>query len=189
MATGLKSSSADDRLDRVESSLAISQLPGKYAMALDARDLDALVALFVDDVDAGAEGRGRDALKRWYDRVLRRFYRSIHLICGHQFDFVDADHAIGAIYCRAEHEDGDGWYVITMRYDDVYERRDGRWCFVKRREHPWYSVDVTERPGPEFMRWPTDVRLRAAMPQRMPTWRAFWADGDPALPERLSARP
>lgn len=43
-------------MDRVESSLAISQLPGKYAMALDARDLDALVALFVDDVDAGAEG-------------------------------------------------------------------------------------------------------------------------------------
>ena len=100
-------------------------------MALDARDLDALVALFVDDVDAGAEGRGRDALKRWYDGVLRRFYRSIHLICGHQFDFVDADHATGSIYCRAEHEDGDGWFVITMRYDDVYERRDGQWGFVR----------------------------------------------------------
>ena len=121
--------------------------------------------------------------------MLRRFYRSIHLICGHQFDLVDADHAIGSIYCRAEHEDGNGWYVITMRYDDVYERRDGQWCFVKRREYPWYSVDVTERPGPEFMRWPTDVRLRAAMPQRMPSWQAFWAEGDPALPERLSARP
>ena len=72
-----------DRLDRIESSLAIGQLPSRYAMALDARDLDALVALFVDDVDAGADGRGRDALKRWYDGVLRRFYRSIHLICGH----------------------------------------------------------------------------------------------------------
>ncbi|OBG91916.1 polyketide cyclase [Mycobacterium sp. E3251] len=189
MATGSKSSATDDRLDRVESSLAISQLPIRYAMALDARDLDALVALFIDDVDAGAEGRGREALKRWYDRVLRRFYRSIHLVCGHQFDFIDADHATGAVYCRAEHEEGDGWYVITMRYDDVYERRRGQWCFVKRREHAWYSVDVTERPGPEFMRWPGDVRLRAAMPQRMATWEAFWAKGDPALPERLSARP
>lgn len=189
MTTELESAAAGSRLDRVESSLAISQLPSRYAMALDARDLDALVALFVDDVDAGVEGHGRDALRRWYDRVLRRFYRSIHLICGHQFDFVNPDHAVGSIYCRAEHEDGAGWYVITMRYDDVYERRDGLWCFVKRREHPWYSVDVTERPGPEFMRWPTDVRLRAAMPQRMPTWRAFWAEGDPTLPERLSAHP
>ena len=140
--------SSDDqtaaRLDRIESSQAIAQLPSRYAMALDARDLDALVALFVDDVDAGAEGRGREALKRWYDGVLRRFYRSIHLICGHQFDFVDADHATGSVYCRAEHEDGDGWFVITMRYDDVYERSNGQWGFVRRREHPWYSVDVTK---------------------------------------------
>lgn len=189
MAAESESGASADRLDRVESSLAISQLPSRYAMSLDARDLDALVALFVDDVDTGAEGQGREALKHWYDRVLRRFYRSIHLICGHQFDFVDAGHAIGSVYCRAEHEDGDGWFVITMRYDDVYERRDGQWYFVRRREHPWYSVDVTERPGPDFMRWPDDVRLRAAMPHRMPTWQSFWAHGDPALPGRLSARP
>lgn len=181
--------SMSDRVDRLESSIEIAQLPSRYAMALDARDLDALVALFVDDVAAGAEGTGRAALKRWYDDVLRRFYRSIHLICGHAFDFADPDHATGSTYCRAEHEDGDGWYVITMRYDDVYERRDGAWYFVKRREHPWYSVDVTERPGPEFIRWPSDVPLRAQMPHRMPTWRAFWDSGDPALPERLSRRP
>jgi ketosteroid isomerase-like protein len=128
--------SATDRLQQIESSLAISQLPSRYAMALDARDLDALVALFVDDVAAGAHGSGRDALKRWYDAALRRFYRSIHLVCGHHYEFVDCDHATGSVYCRAEHEDGDGWYVITMRYDDVYERRHGQWFFVKRRGTP-----------------------------------------------------
>nr|WP_231120891.1 nuclear transport factor 2 family protein [Mycobacterium colombiense] len=101
MASDSASPSADERLDRLESSIAIGQLPSRFAMALDARDLDTLVALFVDDVDAGAEGAGRAALKRWYDRVLRRFYRSIHLICGHHFDLVDADHAIGSVYCRA----------------------------------------------------------------------------------------
>lgn len=158
-------------------------------MALDARDLDGLVALFVDDVDAGAHGRGRDALREWFDVVLRRFYRSIHLVCGQQFDLVDADHATGSTYCRAEHEDGAGWFVITMRYDDLYERRDGRWFFVKRREHPWYSTDVTERPNPDFIRWPPDVRLRDPMPHRMPTWRAFWQRGDPGLPARLSMNP
>ena len=177
------------RLERIQSSLAISQLPSRYAMALDARDLDALVAVFVTDVDAGAEGTGRDALKRWYEPVLRRFYRSIHLICGHQFDFLDEDNATGSVYCSAEHEDGDGWYVITMRYDDVYARCDGEWCFVRRREYPWYAVDVTERPTPDFVQWPADVALRAAMPHRMPTWRAFWKAGDPGLPSRLSRRP
>jgi ketosteroid isomerase-like protein len=184
-----RDSSLATRLDRIESSQAIAQLPSRYAMALDARDLDALVALFVEDVEAGAGARGRRALRSWFDGVLRRFYRSIHLIGGHQFDFVDADHATGSVYCRAEHEDGDGWFVITMRYDDTYERRDGRWFFVRRREYPWYSVDVTARPGPDFMRWPIDVPLRAAMPQRMPSWRAFWDAGDPSLPARLSALP
>lgn len=177
------------RVDSIESGLALAQLPSRYAMALDARDIDTLVALFVDDVHAGPEGAGRPALKRWYDQVLRRFYRSVHLICGHQFDFSDDDHATGSVYCRAEHEQGDGWYVITMRYEDVYERRCGEWFFVQRREHPWYSVDVTERPGPDFIRWPDDVLLRSSMPQRMASWREFWERGDPAAPARLSSLP
>ncbi|MDT5223941.1 MAG: hypothetical protein QOG19_1348 [Mycobacterium sp.] len=181
--------SASERLDRIESMQQLGQLPSRYAMALDARDLDGLVSLFVDDVEAGKHGRGREALKAWYDVALRRFYRSIHLVCGQQIELLDASHAAGSTYCRAEHEDGSGWYVITMRYDDVYERRDGVWCFVKRREYPWYSVDVTERPGPEFVRWPVGVPMRATMPERMPSWRTFWELGDPALPARLSASP
>lgn len=44
------------RLDRIESSLAISQLPSRYAMALDVPDLDALVAVFVAAADAHVEG-------------------------------------------------------------------------------------------------------------------------------------
>ncbi len=158
-------------------------------MALDIRDVDALVGLFVDDVKAGRHGQGRAALRDWYDLALRRFYRSIHLVCGHQIDFLDADHATGSVYCRAEHEDGHGWYVITMRYDDVYERRDGAWYFVQRREHPWYSVDITERPGPEFVRWPSNVVLRELMPHRMPSWQAFWDNGDAGQPGQLSANP
>jgi hypothetical protein len=181
--------SASQRLERVESLLALHQLPSRYAMALDARDVDALVELFVDDVHAGIHGTGRGALKDWFDAVLRRFYRSIHLVCGQQVGLIDDNHAAGSTYCRAEHEDRSGWYVITMRYEDAYERRDGQWLFVKRREHPWYSVDVTERPSPDFIRWPPDVSLRAAMPHRMPTWRAFWEQGDPDLPQRLSMNP
>jgi hypothetical protein len=183
------SPSIEARIERIESMSELLQLPSRYAMALDSRDLDGLVALFVDDVEAGEHGRGREALKAWFNIVLRRFYRSIHLVCGQQIDLVDPDHATGATYCRAEHEDGGGWFVIAMRYDDVYERRKGVWGFVKRREHPWYSVDVTERPGPDFVRWPPGVALRAAMPHRMPSWQTFWDSGDQYLPGRLSASP
>jgi len=94
------------RLERVEAQLAIQQLPARYAVAVDSRNLDDLVALFAVDVDCGRWGQGRDALKRYYasQHVLTGFYRSVHLICGQTVDLVDADHASGTVYCRAGHE-------------------------------------------------------------------------------------
>lgn len=163
-------------LERLASRIEIGELPSRYAMAIDARDVDTLVGLFVDDVAGGRHGTGREALKAWYLPVLRRFGRSIHLICGHVVDFVDDDHATGLVYCRAEHEDGDGWYVMAMRYEDVYERRDGRWCFARRKEHPWYAVDVLDRPSAPYIRWPGHEMMRATLPDRFPTWEPFWSD-------------
>ena len=69
-----------ERIDRVESQLAIQQLPPRYALAVDSRDLDAWVDLFIEDVDCGRHGQGREALKRWIDPQLRSFYRSHHQI-------------------------------------------------------------------------------------------------------------
>ena len=135
------------RIDRIESQLAIQQLPIRYAIAVDSRDLDAWVGLFVEDVHCGKRGRGRDVLKSIIEPNVRTFYRSIHQVCGHQVDFVDDDHATGKVYCRAEHEWRDKWVVMAICYFDEYERRDGRWYFVRRREKHWYSSDVLDRPG------------------------------------------
>lgn len=41
----------------------MSQLAERYALAIDCRDLDSLVALFVTDVDCGRFGSGREALR------------------------------------------------------------------------------------------------------------------------------
>ena len=54
------------RLERVEDQLEIQQLPARYALAVDSRNLDDLVALFAVDVDCGRWGKGRDALKAYY---------------------------------------------------------------------------------------------------------------------------
>jgi hypothetical protein len=166
------------RLARIEAGQAISQLPSRYAMAIDARDLDTLVGLFIEDVDGGRRGPGRPGLRAFFDEVLRTFYRSIHQICGHTYELIDDDHARGSVYCRAEHEDGDGWYVMVMRYEDEYERRDGQWFFVKRRERHWYAVDLLERPGPVFLRWPRHQDLVPRLPHAFPSWDAFWSSGD-----------
>jgi ketosteroid isomerase-like protein len=178
------------RLDRIESQLAIQQLPVRYALAIDARDLDAWVSLFVPDVDCGKHGKGREALRRFIDPAVRTFYRSHHQICGHALDFSDDDHATGKVYCRAEHEQGDRWYVMLICYFDTYERRDGSWYFVKRAEKHWYSTDILERPrGPNFQRWPAWGDRKPELPQAFPTWQSFWETSDAGVLRELSSEP
>jgi SnoaL-like domain len=178
------------RIDRMESQLAIGQLPIRYALAIDARDLDAWVALFVEDVNCGRHGHGRAVLRGLIEPQVRTFYRSIHQICGHAIDFVDGDHATGKVYCRAEHEARGKWVVMAICYFDEYARRDGRWYFVRRKERHWYSSDVLERPGqPVFQNWDAWPDARPELPHAFPTWKDFWEAGDGKLPAELSSVP
>jgi hypothetical protein len=172
-----------DRLDRLESTEAIRQLAARYALALDAHDLDLLVECFVEDVQVGREGRGRDALKLDFDRRFRgRGYRiTTHFIGNHVIEFVDADHAIGVVYCRAEHEFPDELVAGPMQYFDEYVRVGRRWYFRRRRPMPWYYTDVLDRPvGPERLRWPGQPAARAPLPQWWPSWAEYWDDPDVA---------
>jgi ketosteroid isomerase-like protein len=180
------------RLDRVESELAIRQLAARYALAIDSRDLQALGDLFVADVDNGAAGRGREPLRAWFGQVLTNFYRSMHFVAGHVIDFQDAESATGSVYCRAEHEDGDHWVVMSMIYADTYRRDDGHWHFVRRRLKPWYVADSLEHPqaGGDFSRWPGAVPPhRIGLPQGFATWEPFWTAAGDAVRRRRTAAP
>lgn len=163
------------RIDRIESSLAIQQLPIRYALAVDGRDIDAWLNLFIEDVDCGRHGKGRAALRGFIEPALQTFYRSQHLICGHRIEFVDPDHATGAVYCRAEHEDGDQWVVMAICYFDTYERRNNEWFFTRRKDRHWYAADVLARPsGPSFTQWAGRDTPAETLPGDFPAWRTFW---------------
>jgi hypothetical protein len=178
------------RLDRIEAELAIGQLAARYAEAVDSRDLEALGELFVADVDNGRHGVGRDVLRGWFREVLTGFYRSMHFVCGHVIDILDADHATGSVYCRAEHEDGEAWVVMAIRYLDTYRRDYGIWYFERRRLQPWYSADSLQHPndGP-FSRWPGREPQRMRLPADFPTWEPFWAAAGDAVRSRRTAQP
>jgi hypothetical protein len=183
-------SDLEKRLERIEAQLAIQQLPVRYAVAVDSRDLDAWVDLFIPDVDCGSHGRGREALKRFIEPAVRTFYRSIHQICGHVIELIDSEHAKGTVYCRAEHEDGHKWVAMAICYFDTYERRDGRWYFTRRSEKHWYSSDVLERPGqPQFQNWAAWQERKPALPHHFPTWKPFWERTPPAALDKLTAKP
>lgn len=177
------------RIDRIEARQAIGELPVRYARAIDARDIDAWLSLFVDDVDCGRRGRGREALRGFIEPSVRTFYRSVHLVCGHVIDFEDADTASGTVYCRAEHEQGGQWIVMAIIYFDQYARREGSWYFVKRKEKHWYSADVLERPAPPFQLWEIYAKRLPALPGDFDTWRPFWHPSSDEEVATLTALP
>ena len=57
------------RLDRLESLDDIRQLAAKYSLALDMRDMDAMVNQFPADVRVGKDRVGRAHFKQWMDET------------------------------------------------------------------------------------------------------------------------
>lgn len=165
------------RIDRLEAVEAIRQLPARYALALDMRDMDAMVGLFPADVRVGKASRGRVALRAYFDETMRvQFTGTAHHIGGHVIEFDDPDHARGAVYSRNEHETGGEWIVMQMVYLDDYQRQDGHWYFERRLPLYWYAADLNRPPvGPLKMRWPGRKPYEGGFHTAFPSWDAFWA--------------
>ncbi|MXO74333.1 nuclear transport factor 2 family protein [Altererythrobacter aerius] len=170
------------RIDRLESLDAIRQLPAKYALALDMRDMDAMVSLFPADVRVGKDASGRVALRAYMDRTLRSpFTGTSHHIGGHVIEFDDPDHAHGVVYSKNEHETPvpggrDEWVIMQMMYVDDYVRADGRWYFARRLPLYWYAADLNAPPtGPNKMRWPGTEAAEGNFHKLFPSYAEFWA--------------
>ncbi len=177
-------------LDPLEELIArdqIHQLADRYAIGLDAKDMDTVAMLFVEDVNSGRYGSGREGVKAFLDYVLRQFHCSMHLVGNHVIDFDDEDRAHGIVYCRAHHHvlEPEHWHDMSLAYWDTYERHGGRWYFRRRRIKAWYDQwfghpeHGTERvlatPG-------TQGALRGSrMPEAFETFDAFWG-APPASP-------
>lgn len=181
------------RVDRLESLDAIRQLPAKYSLALDMRDLDALVNLFPEDVRVSREEQGRAAFKRWMDDTLRQqFTGTSHHIGNHIIEFQNPDNALGVVYSKNEHETGGEWVIMQMLYWDNYERVDGTWYFRRRLPCYWYATDLNKPPiGDRKMRWPGREPYEGAFHELFPSWEAFWNsplnDDEPAVAPAAAA--
>lgn len=169
------------RIDRLESLDAIRQLAAKYSLALDMRDMDAMVNLFEENVRVGKDARGRQALRAYMDGTLRSpFTGTSHHIGGHIIEFDDPDHAHGICYSKNEHETGDEWVIMQMMYADNYARMDGRWYFARRLPLYWYATDLNKPPvGDNKMRWPGTEWVEGNFHKLFPSFAEFWErEGD-----------
>lgn len=165
--------------DHIEQLLAyeqIRQLAAHYAIAVDSRDLDSLIALFVDDVRVGRDSFGRDALRESFTASLSAIGVSMLNVGTHWIDLVDADHATGQVYCHGQIQDGERWIHQFILYRDTYERRDGKWFFVRRIHELFYGEEAPTSPltlAPAD--WPTKHDGLGTVPQSWPSWAAFWS--------------
>lgn len=174
------------RIDRLESLDAIRQLPAKYALCLDMRDMDAMVNLFEENVRVGKDASGRQALRAYMDRTLRSpFTGTSHHIGGHIIEFDDPDHAHGIVYSKNEHETPvengpDEWVIMQMMYADNYVRTEGRWHFARRLPLYWYATDLNKPPiGDKKMRWPGTDWVEGNFHNLFPSFAEYWArEGD-----------
>lgn len=172
-----------NELQRLLAYEEIRQLAYRYALATDARDLNTLVSLFVEDVQVGRDRFGREALRRDFEKRLRAVGITILHVTNHVIELDDENHARGIVYCRAEIQDVERWIVQAIQYRDVYERRDGRWYFVRRKHLLWYGAEVGQNPlllPPAD--WPARHTGRGTLPECWESWREFWKT--PAGPEK-----
>jgi ketosteroid isomerase-like protein len=165
-----------DALERLIAKDQIRDLAHRYSIAMDSRDLDALVALFVEDVRVGRERSGRTALRDDFDRQLREIGISILMVANHVIDFDDDQHARGIVYCKGEIQDGERFITQAIRYDDSYEKRGEHWYFVRRKHLLFYGREQGENPLQlPPANWPQNHSGRGTLPESLESWQRFWA--------------
>jgi ketosteroid isomerase-like protein len=162
-------------VNRLSAYEAIRQLVARYALAVDARDLDTLVSLFVEDVRVGGFGDGRAALRQSFEASLRGIGVSILNVGTHVIDLVGPDEAAGTVYCKGEIQDGTRWIHQAIVYEDRYRQVDGSWFFVRRNHCLFYGAEVGSSPlGLPAANWPEHHDGLGTLPGEWETWRRFW---------------
>jgi len=170
-------------LERMLAITEIQQLAHRYAVYLDARDLDRLVALYVPDVRVSKAASGHAALRADFERALRAVGVTFLHVGNHVVDFADDAHASGIVYTRGEIQDGGPqstrWIVQAIQYHDTYEKRAGRWLFARRRHLLVYGAELGTNPlmlPPA--EWPKSQTGRGSVPFDLETWQRFWKRGE-----------
>lgn len=164
-------------LERLLAYESIRQLVARYAVAIDSRDLDTLVGLFVDDVRVGALGTGRAVLRKSFETSLRAIGVSVLNVGTHVIDLSTEQEASGILYCKGEIQDGDRWIHQAIVYDDRYRRVAGRWYFVSRKHRLFYGAEVGVNPlGLAPANWPERHDGWGTVPAAWDSWHRFWVE-------------
>lgn len=184
----MNNATLEGRLQQLEDRQSLSDLVTRYEIALDDRDIDALMNLFTADArfhlapGAGAELasgpdiRGRDNLRTFYSDRIRNYSLTLHYHHSQMIEFESESVATGVVMSHAEiASDGDA-VIGALRYYDAYRREGDGWKFAERVTRFWYDMrmsDLPERLGdPLRLRWPHEPTA-AQLPESIESFRRF----------------
>ncbi len=133
----------------------LHDLAFRYALAVDNRDADMLLSVFVPNGAVLGYGenpivfRGEAGLRTMISQVDASFQRTMHNVFNQSFE-RDQDGAVtGLTTCIASHIlPGDDWTLLDMaiRYHNSYAQEDGSWRFSERRlEVLWVETRAVQK--------------------------------------------
>lgn len=156
----------------------IRQLPYRYASAFEARDVDAMIELYVPHARFGHYGDGPSGLRRLMAHGLEASVFTVILVANHLIELDDETHAHGQVWAQCfAHTRADGFIEQLVKYEDRYERYQDRWRFLHRRHRLHYGlarpVSPMTQPAAE---WPQRQVGVGDLPLADPEFLAWWTD-------------
>jgi hypothetical protein len=149
----------------------IRQLASRYALAVNMRDMEALVELFIEDVPVGSGRIGREALKETFSRHMDAEVDILE-VTTHVINLIDRSRATGTVYSRCEMGALDSWEYQLIAYDDEYAFRSGQWYFTRRNHQLFLGADTGQLPLQQAPAgWPLNRTGRGTLPYDWPTWQ------------------
>lgn len=129
----------EDRIDRIESRIAMGELVADYCHGFDKRDWDRFLAIWWEDAvwEVGppfGSFDGHDGIAHAVKDILwPAWLASSHFTTNLVIRFVDADHADGVcdVDCIGTTAD-EVAQTVSATYTDRFERRDGVWKIARR---------------------------------------------------------
>lgn len=170
------STTEDDRIEALIAREEIRSLPIRYAAAVEARDVDAMAELFSPHARFGSYGEGPDGLRRLMTDSLTGSLFAVILVANHLIDLHDESHGSGQVWAHCyAHTRADGFVDQLIRYEDRYEKLDGRWLFNHRRHRLWYGASHTRSPlAQPAANWPASQVGVGDIPLADPEFLAWW---------------
>lgn len=131
--------SVEERLDRLESRFAMSDLVSDYCHGFDKRDWDRFLAIWWEDCvwEIGppfGNFSGHDGIRAAVKEILWPAWReSSHFTTNLRVTFDGPDKADGVcdVDCIGTTADGQA-QTVAATYRDRFERRDGMWKIARR---------------------------------------------------------